>query len=54
MKTNEIALQPLYEKSTFMFVFLKWKYISIYHIVTEELGQHLHLTFAEQMSNDER
>ena len=27
MKVNHIALQPLYLKSTFAFVFLKWKYI---------------------------
>jgi len=27
MKANHSALQPLYLKSAFAFVFLKWKYI---------------------------
>ena len=64
MKTNQNALQPFYLKSTFMFAFLKWKYyIFIFHIITEELGQHVwldlafasqKLKFARQMSDDGR
>ena len=62
VKANQIALQPLYEKSTFVFGFLEWKWIFMFHIITEESGQHVlteYLAFSSQnlkftgpMSND--
>lgn len=56
MKTNQKALQPLYSwNSTFAFGFLQWKFISIFHIITEDPDQHVSSDrFTAQMSDDQR
>jgi len=60
-KQIKSALHPLFLKSTFAFVFRRWKYIFTFHIITEELSQHVrsdqafssqNLKFAGQISDD--
>ena len=57
INTNQNVLHPLYQKSTFMFAFLKSTYIFISHIIKEDLGQHVQSDLAKfpaQMSDDQR
>ena len=48
MKTNQTALQTLNLKSTFMYVFLEWKYIFIFHIIAVNMSSQTNAAFASQ------